>query len=396
MFKIFKDIVLFAMIFSFINDNTIEILLGSFGVKALFILFVAVNVPDIIKFGTRPAKNYVMKSFYFFISIFTVVVLISIIFFDMVELSQGLMFPVAIFIIFTYFTYYEEFEKVLYFIWGSVFISSIISIFNEPVSQYTFRRGGGNLSPDEFAAHLLLAIFVTIYLYAKNKKIMFLVPSILLFLYATLYTGSKTALLTLAVLFIYTMIVRFGNVFKYIFSFKGLLSFAVIIGIFIQADLFNKVTAFKGIQERAKSMRTAEQRFIAWDASSRMIPDNFFIGVGVNQFYKNTDKYVRDHLPVRDLHPHNNFVKIFAETGIFSFLSFMIFMFFLFFEKYKYIIRTDYYWISLAALSSVMVGMTINSTYDKYFWIGLAILSHVIYKIDQEEEKERTVLSHKV
>ncbi len=386
MFKMFKDIVLFAMIFSFINDNTTEILLGSFGVKALFILFVAVNLPDILKFATRPAKNYTMKSFYFFITIFTIIVLVSIVFFDLVEFGSGFMFPVAIFIIFTYFTYYEEFEKVLYFIWASVIASSITSIFNEPVSEYTFRRGGGNLSPDEFASHLLLAIFITMYLYTKNKKLIFLVPSLLLFLYATLYTGSKTALLTLFVLFIYTLVVRFRNVFKYIFSLKGLLSFIVLVGIFIQADLYNKIDAFKGIQKRAKSMRTAEQRFIAWDASTRMIPDHFFIGVGVNQFYKNTDKYVRDYLPVRDLHPHNDFIKIFAETGVFSFLSFTIFIIFLFREKYRDIIRSDYYWISLASLSSVIVGMTINSTYDKYFWLGLALLSHVIYKFYKMDE----------
>jgi len=387
MLKLFKDIVLFALIFSFINDNTVEVLLGSFGVKALFILFVAVHIPDIIKFATRSANNNIMKSFYLFISIFTIIVLISVIFFDLVEFSMGFMFPISIFVIFTYFTYYEEFEKVLYFIWGSVLASSIISLFNEPVSQYTFRRGGGNLSPDEFASHLLLAIFVTIYLYTQNKKIVFLVPSLLLFIYATLYTGSKTALLTLFVLVVYTLVVRFSNVFKYIFSLKGVLSFAVIIGIFIQADLFNKVTAFKGIQERAKSMRTAEQRFNAWDAATRMIPDHFYIGVGVNQFYKNTDKYLRAYLPVRDLHPHNNFVKIFGETGVFSFLSFLLFIFFLFREKYRYIIKSDYYWISLASLSAVMVGMTINSTYDKHFWLALALLSHAVYKINKLDEQ---------
>jgi O-antigen ligase len=385
MIKIFKDIILFALIFSFINDNTTEVLLGPFGVKALFILFVAVNIPDILRYATRSFGSSTMKSFYFFITIFAIVVLVSIIFFDLVDLSSGFIFPVSIFIIFTYFTYYEEFEKVLYFIWASVFASSIISLFNEPVSQYTFRRGGGNLSPDEFASHLLLAIFITIYLYSRNKKLIFLVPSLLMFMYATLYTGSKTALLILFVLFVYTLIVRFSNVFKYIFSLKGMVSLAVILGIFIQADLYNKISAFKGIQERAKSMRTAEQRFHAWDASTRMIPDHFFIGVGVNQFYKNTDKYLRAYLPVRDLHPHNNFIKIFAEAGIFSFLSFVIFLFFLFSEKYKKIIRSDYYWISLASLSSVLVGMTINSTYDKYFWLGLALLSHVIYKLGQED-----------
>ncbi len=387
MLKILKDIVLFALIFSFINDNTVEILLGSFGVKLLFIIFVAVNIPDIIKFATRSASNNVMKSFYFFIAIFTIVVLISVIFFDIVELSTGFMFPISIFVIFTYFTYYEEFEKVLYFIWGSVFASSIISLFNDPVSQYTFRRGGGNLSPDEFASHLLLVIFVTIYLYTKNKKILFLIPSLFLFLYAMLYTASKSAMLTLFVLFVYTLIVRFSNVFKYIFSLKGVLSFAILVGIFIQADLYNKVSAFKGMQERAKSMRTAEQRFNAWDASTRMIPDHFFIGVGVNQFYKNTDKYLRAFMPVRDLHPHNNFIKIFAETGVFSFLSFLLFMLFLFREKYRYIIKSDYYWISLASLSVVMVGMTINSTYDKHFWLALALLSHVVYKINKSDEQ---------
>jgi O-antigen ligase len=387
MFKILRDIILFAMIFSFINDNTTENLFGDFSIKAIFILFIVANIPDILKFGTRPANNMIMKSFYFFIAIFTIVVLVSMIFYESVDFMTGFIFPLSIFIIFTYITYYKEFDKVLYFTWGSVFVSGIISLFSDPINQYTFRTPGGTLSPDEFASHLTMAIFITIYLYTKNKNLIFLISSLLLFLYATLYTGSKTALLTLFVLGFYTMIVKFNHVFKYIFSLKGVLSLALVVGIFIQADLFNKVGAFKGVQERAKSTRTAEQRFHAWDAGARMIPDHFFVGVGLNQFYKYTDKYLHDYLPVRNLHPHNNFIKIFAEAGVFSFVSFVIFIFFLFRTKFTQIYQSDYFWISLASLSSVMVGMTINSTYDKHFWLSLALLSHAVYELSKPKEQ---------
>lgn len=387
MLKIYRDIVLFAMVFSFINDNATEVLFGTFGIKAIFIIFVFSNIPDILKFATRPAENMIMKSFYFFITIFAIVVLISTIFFESLDLMTGFIFPFSIFVIFTYVTYYQEFDKLLYFLWGSVFISGIISLFSEPLNQYTFRTPGGTLSPDEFAAHLLMGIFTTIYLYKKNNNIVFLLSSILLFLYATLYTGSKTALLTLFILGVYALIVRFAHVFKYIFSLKGILSMALLIGIFIQADLFNKIGAFKGVQERAKSMRTAEQRFHAWNAGARMIPDHFFVGVGLNQFYKHTDKYLTDYLPVRDLHPHNNFLKIFAESGVFSFLSFIIFLFFLFRTKFLEVYKSDYFWISLVTLSNIMIGMTINSTYDKHFWLSLALLSHVVYELGKSKYK---------
>jgi O-antigen ligase len=114
---------------------------------------------------------------------------------------------------------------------------------------------------------------------------------------------------------------------------------------------------------------------------------HFFVGVGLNQFYKYTDKYLHDYLPVRNLHPHNNFIKIFAEAGVFSFVSFVIFIFFLFRTKFTQIYQSDYFWISLASLSSVMVGMTINSTYDKHFWLSLALLSHAVYELSKPKEQ---------
>jgi len=103
------------------------------------------------------------------------------------------------------------------------------------------------------------------------------------------------------------------------------LTFAVLVGIFIQADLYNKVSAFKGMKERAKTMRTAEQRFHAWDAASRMIPDHFFIGVGVNQFYKNTDKYsIQFSNRAKPVYEHsqenrsNDIGRLQARTGSFN------------------------------------------------------------------------------
>ena len=375
--RIVRDIILFIFIFSAINDNFMVDYLGDSSLKAIFIIFVVINLPDIFKSAMHPPENVVMRSYYIFILMFTLSSLITVIFFNRDILQEVMMPIVTIHVVFTYFSHYKSFDKLLYMIWGNVFISSIISLFNEPISIDTFRTSGGTIDPVEFCIHLFMGIFITIYLFNKNKNYIFLIPSLLLFSYALLLTGSKTALLTLALLMLLVLVLRFGHIFKYIFSFKGLVSLAVIVTIIIQTNMIDKISSMKGMQERAQSQGTFYTRLASWEAGYGMIQDNFFIGVGLNEYAKYTKRYLKAHLD-HGFGPHNIFVKMFAEAGVFSFLTFLVFLFFLFKTKFFEIYKSDYLWISLIPMSAIFMGLGLSVTFEKHFWLTFALWANII------------------
>jgi len=392
MFSIIRDIVLFIAIFSFFNDNFMVDLAGSSILKVIFALFIAINAIDIFKATFRPAPNMVVKSYNIFMIIFSSVTLISVAFFNLVSMMDALMVLVSMHSVFIFVTYYRAFDKLIYFIWASVMFSAFTSLFHEPIAEFTYRITGGTADPVEFSGHLFMGIFATLYLFNKNKNYIFLIGSILLSLYAMLYAGSKTAVLTIAILGLYAIVVRFKHIFRYIFSFKGLVSLFIIAGIFaVQSGMFSKMKAVEGMKERAKTSRTANQRFISWKAGWGMIQDHFFTGVGVNKYADNTPKYLKDSLGEDGYAPHNIFVKIFAETGIFPFLSFLIFLFFLLKTKYYEVIKSDYFWIALIPLSSIFMGLALSITYEKHFWLSLALLANIILTLKHQNTEVQNV-----
>jgi len=165
MLRVIRDVILFITIFSFFNDNLMVDIAGSFSLKAVFILFVLVNLFDIVKATIQPATNAVIKSYNIFIIIFSLVTLVSVIFLGLLDLFDGLLIMVGIHVVFVFFSYYREFDKLLYFIWASVFVSAFSSLFHEPIAEFTYRITGGTADPVEFSTHLFMGSFITIFLY---------------------------------------------------------------------------------------------------------------------------------------------------------------------------------------------------------------------------------------
>ncbi len=390
-FRLIKDFTLMLLIFSFINDNFIVDIAGESALKAIFGLFILVNIKEILHAFIRP-KNRVLKTFFIFIFIMIIIMLISKIFYSHTTLGSGFLVLMPMTIIFAYLSYYENFERLLYIIWLSVVVSSIISFFNPPVDQWTFRRSGGTMDPNEFSTQLLMASAITIFLYEKNRNFIFLVGSLVLFLIVFVYAGSKSAMLSLVFLGLYALVIKFGSLFRKIFSFKGLIALAILGLIVLQVD-FNKFEAVSGMQERAAQHGTADTRFVSWEAGWRMAQDNFLLGIGLEVYEDYARGYAVDYIHDGSLAPHNVFVKLIAEVGIFAFVGFLVFLYYLFTTKYMQIRQSSYFWISLVAYSNILMGLTLSSTYDKTFWISLGLLSNVIiilYKEQNEAKNENT------
>ncbi len=389
--RLLKDIVLFLLIVSFINDDFIvDRIAGENSLKIIFGLFILVHIQEIIASFAGP-KNRVIKTFYIFIFLMSLVLFINVITGNL-ELMKGLQVTIAILIVFVYFSYYENLDKLLYMIWFAVIISAIISLFNEPSDKWSYRISGGTNDENEFSVHLLAGMSIGVYLFQKHKNIWLFLGTSGLFLYALIYAGSRTAMLFLALAILYIILVKFTFVLKKVLSLKVLLGL-LIVGIAITQYDFSKVRAIKGFQERAGNLGTAQERFISWKAGARMTQDNLILGVGADNYAKNTRKYAVDYVAEGSLAPHNIFIKMFAEEGFFVFVAFLYFLYTLLTADFRVILESEYFWLSLAVYAALFMGLTLSISYEKYFWLILALLSNAILKIDFEgsEDKDENI-----
>ncbi len=373
-FRLIKDLALFLLIFGIINDDfVVDKVAGENALKAIFAFFLLTSAKDIFLAFLSP-KNRVMKFFYFMMFLFAIVVFFNVLT-GVITLTKAIFVLLPIVTIFVFVSYYENFEKLLYFLWASTIVSSIILVFSEPISQWTFRRTGGTGDPNEFATHVLVATAVTIYLFYKNRNYLFLIPSMGLFAYALLYAGSKSAFLTLAFLTFFAIVVKFRFLIRKLFSIQAIVAILILsVGFF--ALNVSEMAAIKGMQERAKSSGTAQTRFVSWNAGIRMTRDNFLTGVGAEQYEKHAREYATDFIAEGSFAPHNFLIKMIAENGIFPFMALLSFLIVLFTYRFSEIMHSDYFWIYLAALSTVLMGLTLSMTYEKYFWLFLGLLSH--------------------
>jgi O-antigen ligase len=130
---------------------------------------------------------------------------------------------------------------------------------------------------------------------------------------------------------------------------------------------------------RTKDTGTAAFRMHSWIAGLHMIEQNPFFGIGVNGFSDNEPLYEEGHMVGSAPAPHNVYIKLLAESGIFSFILFVILIGHIIMTNLKQIYRSDGWYILAMLLSALLMGLTLGFTYDKYFWLPIAILMHLNY-----------------
>jgi len=360
---------IFMFVFSFFNDNFLVDYLGENILKAIFVLFLLFSWFRIL-INIKTMNLLIDKTFFIFIGLLTIVFLMQ----NIVDMSDNIIKPIfslfSIIAIVLYFSRYPI-ERLLYFVWISMVISIVICYFNDPMSEYTFRTTGGTGDPNNFATQLLAFIFSAFYLYTRNKSKVFLIVSLFLFLYGIFSAGSKSSFLIFALVLFLVLLVKF----KHLFGPKiGLLFFLSLL-IVVQID-FSKVQAVSNMLDRAESgSKTAETRFISWKAGQHMVEQNPILGVGLEQFAKHTHQYAE--IIISATAPHNSYVKLIAESGIIVFAAFLLFIYTLMVRNFNIFRKHDLFWVYLALLATLFMGMTLGLTYAKFQWLFIAILMHM-------------------
>lgn len=368
-FSILNDILIYVLIFSFFNDNFSVELLGEDVLKIIFFLFIMFNGHTILK-NIKKMTLLQDKLFFIFIISFLIIFLLQIIISMPINIIRSIFMLLGYIAIISYFSFYPL-KKTLYSVWVTMMASIVMCYFNDPVTQFTFRTTGGTGDPNEFATQLLAFMFTSIYLFKTNNSKIFIVLTTLFFIYGLFMAGSKSSFLTLGFIFLlYLMKFLFYN-FKDLFNYKLFFGLLIIIVVVTLVD-FTHIKAVENMLTRTESTGTAHQRLEAWTAGLHMIERNPLLGVGIDEYSNNTRKYYEGYIYATA--PHNIYVKLFAETGIFTFVLFLFFITTLLIQGFKILANENEIWLFFAFISFLIMGMTLGFFSDKYFWLFVAII----------------------
>lgn len=365
----------FIYIFSIFNDNFMVDNLGSASLKIIFVLFVLFNFSKVI----LSFKHFSNIHKYFYLLIFNIFFITLI---NTIEenysskfLIDNTILIIAILIIFTFYSQ-SNLKKTLDFVWISISISVIICYFNEPISEWTFRTTGGTGDPNEFATHLLIYLFLSIYLYKTYLNKIYIFIGIPFFFYGILMASSKSSFLALAILLTLLSTSKMKNIFNYkSFLFLGIL----ILGIsFID---FSEFELILNALSRFDSNNTASHRLDSWFAGLNMIQNNLLTGIGMEEYANNIILYSDVYLDPASRAPHNVYLAIFAENGIIVFILFLFFISTLFRNNFFYLFKSKLIYIQFMYLSLFLMAFTLGIQYDKYTWLILAIYVNILYSI---------------
>lgn len=250
--------------------------------------------------------------------------------------------------------------------------------------QYGTRGTGVMHDPNITAIFLTIQMFLMLLYYQCTKK-KWAITSFLLALMAIGTTGSKGALLVLVMLFFVSIILLAitGKVVR-------LLKFTVylLIAGFFLFIVVQHTTIFATLVDRVSMMSssnlssTTTGRSDLWLYALHLIevPKNFFFGVGLGAFYKES---LREGVLLLNTLVHNTFLSIFVETGFLSFLlwiAFFTYPTFFFFKKYLNYRNIVYLYLFLSSLA-MLVGMNqVNYQNNRSLYIVIVFYYFVIAK----------------
>ena len=223
-------------------------------------------------------------------------------------------------------------------IYEFIFKNNFLNFLN-PTNNTTTGRISGVFGDEYILGSYLVRLFpltlgLLIYTYGKSFKI-----KIYIFFYSLLIStgilisGERTALLMLAIIFIFTFL-TFKDLRKIFTSL--IISFLILFSIFLTFDnnlksrLLDKT--FLDIYQFNSNINIfSVQHEVVYKSSLKMFYDNKYIGIGPKIFreeckkekYKTYTEFDRS-IDGCQTHPHNTYIQILTETGIFGFIILLI------------------------------------------------------------------------
>jgi len=123
------------------------------------------------------------------------------------------------------------------------------------------------------------------------------------------------------------------------------------------------------ISERIRSASqldkgSVSERIMWWNEASRIIRDYPFKGCGLNTYSKVASKY--KSFKGGGIYPHNSYLQMFAEIGLFGGLAFILVLFIFLKECFKYLAERNN--IFVAGFLSGILAFLIHAFFDTHFY----------------------------
>ncbi len=258
--------------------------------------------------------------------------------------------------------------------------------FDVDISHGIYRIQSTFENPNNFAMYLILSIFpiATLAIDTKKRKdkIIYLIITLLIIVSITL-TGSRNALLGLIIGFAFLM-------FFYSWKFITWVGGIGIITVFIPSVR----TRILKIGDTSQNM----SRIKLWRVALDIIRDHPILGVGNGNYstfyqrYKGKYSYI-NYNPTTNVHPHNIFLKVQCELGIFGLAVFLGLISSILFSILRFIkfvknsfVRFYYKGFIISFVVFIMMNMIDNFFSAPkviiYFWMFIAISQSNAFKSD--------------
>lgn len=395
--SIMTECINFVFIFSIFNDNYTVGILGGNALKIITGIFIVFHSHHIWKnLMTERYLMYLIPFYIFFIADYTIMLLnpsdggFS-------SLLENIMLLIAMLIIVLYYINYDL-NYLTAYIWSALAFSSFLLILSDPISRWTFRRTGGTGDPNEFAAHMILFIMLSVYMSYSIRiawlKYTAIALSALLFVNSILYAASLSSFIVCAILGLWIS-ARYLllSVNKIAVAGASIVLTGIILFALFSSDV-REMEMTKNLVGRSKQTGTALFRINSWKAGFNMFADKPVSGVGMNSFSEYTRQYSDVYVSDDAIAPHSIYVKVLAESGALVFAAFISFLTILVVKYFGEIYHSRYFWVHSGLLGILMMGFTLGILYDKYLWLSVALLMNVHMRIDNERDLVKRYLRY--
>ncbi|UPZ17864.1 O-antigen ligase family protein [Flavobacterium humidisoli] len=280
----------------------------------------------------------------------------------------------------------------LYLIYKIILIVGLVAILKSGYEIYKFKQIADHFSTGEalskmfgntgniniLAATLNLKVpflLIGITTFSGNKKL-FLFVSLLLVTIVILLTGARAAIISLFLVYFIFILYYINTSLPYRQKIVtcAILIFPVLISIYI-ADITFKHSEnrqrYSSIENRIGQIKGGDQsanlRLQFWRNAIKMTQANPILGVGLGNYIVESIPYERDKNSDATIstHTHNDFLEIFAETGVINGLIYFFLFVFLFFLNFRNVIKPFNDNSRIVAILTLM--MVISYGVDSFF-----------------------------
>lgn len=232
--------------------------------------------------------------------------------------------------------------------------------------------------PNNFGHALGIALTFAPLVVARSRgvvKIFFVIGSLLI-AFAMLLTGSRGGFISLLGTIILSLMLFGRKLSKITILFTFTSSFAILLSF-----LIIRVNPILG--ERLQMFFTPERmidlgRLRIWRVGVEILKNNWLLGVGFGNFEVAFNEFIVEAKVAGLLglgkDPHNVFLSVFSELGIFGFLIFMVFLLTIFRKAYRNSISLEGFCLFLALVFSLFYSLTLTVYFKKRFWFCVGLI----------------------